>query len=127
MDRQKIGKDAEQDALTFIQQQGLKLVTANYRCRAGEIDLIARDLKTLVFIEVRARSHQQWGGASASVDQRKQRKIIKTAAHFLSSHSAYRNTPCRFDVIAFERMPHSGTGDSCPVWYKDAFRPEATF
>ena len=127
MDRQMIGKDAEQKALKFIEQQGLNIITTNYHCRLGEIDLIARDKKTLVFIEVRARSHQQWGGASASVDSRKQRKIIKAAAHFLSKHQAYRDSACRFDVIAFEAKPHSGTGDSCPVWYKDAFRPEATF
>lgn len=127
MDRQLIGKEAEQKALNYIRQQGLKLVTANYHCRLGEIDQIAKEKKTLVFIEVRARSHQQWGGASASVDLRKQRKIAKAAAHFLSTHREYRNTSCRFDVIAFETKPHTDTGDSCPVWYKDAFRPEATF
>lgn len=127
MDRRKIGKDAEQQALIYIQQQGLKMIDRNFNCRLGEIDLIAQERDTLVFIEVRARSHQQWGGASASVDYRKQRKICKAAAYYLSKHPRFQHRPCRFDVIAFDNLADGNTGDSCPVWYKDAFRPESTF
>lgn len=127
MDRQKIGKDAEQQAQKYLRQQGLRIVETNFHCRFGEIDIIALEQSTLVFIEVRARRHQGWGGASASVDLRKQRKISKAAAFFLTGNNRFHQWPCRFDVIAYENPKCSNSGDSCPVWYKDAFRPESTF
>ena len=127
MDRQQIGKDAEKKALAYLKKQKLKLINHNFSCRFGEIDLIMTDHEQLVFIEVRQRSHAHWGGASHSVDKRKQQKLIKTAAYFLSRNSRYNNTTCRFDVIAFEANTSDRSGDSCPIWYKDAFRPEATF
>ena len=127
MDRTRIGKDAEQQALYYLKHQGLQLVTSNYLCRFGEIDLIMLDNRQLVFIEVRSRSHRHWGGATASVDQRKQRKLIKAAGLFLSQQQQFSHSPCRFDVIAFESDSSNSSGDSCPIWYKDAFRPEATF
>lgn len=127
MDRQQIGKDAEQRALRYLKQQGLKLVKQNFHCRFGEIDLIMRDRDQLVFVEVRSRRYQQWGGAGLSVDFRKQKKLIKTASYFLSQQKSSNLPICRFDVIAFEANQDHGSGDSRPVWYKDAFRPEATF
>ena len=127
MDRQKIGKDAEQNALNYLKKQGLKLIEKNYRCRFGEIDLIMSHNNHLVFVEVRSRRHQQWGGASSSVDYHKQKKLIKTAGYFLSQQKSSNLPICRFDVVAFEANKDNGSGDSCPIWYKDAFRPEATF
>ena len=127
MDRIRIGKDAEQQALHYLWHQGLQLITQNYLCRFGEIDLIMLDNRQLVFVEVRSRSHSHWGGATASVDPRKQRKLIKAAGLFLSQQQQFSNLPCRFDVIAFESDKGISSGDSCPIWYKDAFRPEATF
>ncbi|MDO6562875.1 YraN family protein [Amphritea sp. 1_MG-2023] len=127
MDRQQIGKDAEQKALQYLKKQGMKLIDKNFHCRFGEIDLIMRDRDQLVFVEVRSRRHRQWGGASLSVDFRKQKKLIKTASYFLSQQKGSNLPICRFDVIAFEANQDNGSGDSCPVWYKDAFRPEATF
>ncbi|WP_299200275.1 YraN family protein [uncultured Amphritea sp.] len=127
MDRQQIGKDAEQKALSYLKQQGLKLISKNFHCRFGEIDLIMQDSEQLVFIEVRSRRHSNWGGAVLSVDFRKQKKLIKTASYYLSQQKSSNLPVCRFDVIAFEAKQDNGSGDSCPVWYKDAFRPEATF
>lgn len=127
MDRQQHGKDAEAAALKYLRQQGLKPLHQNYHCRSGEIDLIMLDRGCLVFIEVRSRSHKSWGGASASVDNNKQRKLIKTAQHFLSQNHGFSDVVCRFDVVAYEGCFTGSTGDSCPMWYKDAFRPEATF
>jgi len=127
MDRQQIGRDAEQRALNYLKQKGLKLISRNYHCRFGEIDLIMQDGGQLVFIEVRSRRHTHWGGAGLSVDFRKQKKLIKTASYFLSQQKSSNLPVCRFDVIAFEANRENGSGDSCPIWYKDAFRPEATF
>ncbi|MBR9867876.1 YraN family protein [uncultured Amphritea sp.] len=127
MDRQQIGRDAEQRALNYLIQKGLKLINRNYHCRFGEIDLIMQDKEQLVFIEVRSRRHSHWGGAGLSVDFRKQKKLIKTASYFLSQQKSSNLPVCRFDVIAFEANKDNGSGDSCPIWYKDAFRPEATF
>lgn len=118
MDRKQRGKDAENIAWHWLIKQGLKPVQRNYLCKVGEIDLILVHQDTLVFTEVRMRTHTLYGGAVQSVTTAKQRKIIKAAQHFLMTHQHYQNYPCRFDVVAFE----SSGGDSHPVWYKDAFR-----
>jgi len=73
------GVVAEKKALTYLLDQGLTLLHQNYYCRFGEIDLIMLDQDTLVFIEVRYRNNNKFGGALASINQTKQRKIIKTA------------------------------------------------
>ncbi len=112
------GRQAEAMALQLLQKSQLKLLTANYSCRFGEIDLIMLDQSTLVFIEVRARSSLKFGGAAASVDRKKQQKIITTARHFLLCNSKYKLATCRFDVVALE----TSSAESAPVWYKDAFR-----
>lgn len=116
MDRQQIGKDAETDAEQYLIHQGLKPICRNYHCRWGEIDLIMSDGPELVFIEVRKRRYQHYGGASESVDRRKQQKLIRTAECYLQT---LRQHPrCRFDVVAFE-----GNATTVqPLWYKDAFR-----
>lgn len=116
MDRQQIGKDAEQLAERFLRRQGLKPLTRNFHCRWGEIDLIMRDGAELVFIEVRKRIHARYGGAIESVDYRKQKKLIRTAQFYLQKLPI--EPVCRFDVIAFEGK--AATDD--PLWYKDAFR-----
>ena len=88
-------------AATHLAQKGLTLLEQNYNSRFGEIDLIMRDQNTLVFIEVRQRSSNRFGDALASVDQRKQQKIILTAQHYLSTHPD--DSPCRFDVVALDK------------------------
>jgi len=108
------GSQAEQRAATFLEQQGLVIRAKNYRCKAGEIDLIMQQADTLVFVEVRLRSHRQFANAAESVTLAKQRKIIKTAQFYLQQHQLTDKINCRFDVIAF--------GDnSIPEWIKNAF------
>ena len=99
-ERQQTGTKAENDALIFLQGQGLIPVTRNFRCRLGEIDLIMQDGNTLVFIEVRKRKNRLYGGAAASITPAKQQKIIKTAYFYLQR---YKTLPaCRFDVVAWD-------------------------
>ena len=101
------GDDFETRSAALLRDYGLRVVARNFRCRAGEIDLVATDEHRLVFVEVRARRHRSHGGAVASVDRRKQCKIARCAAFFLSRHPEWRHLPCRFDVIAWEpSMPH---------------------
>jgi putative endonuclease len=95
-----IGAQAEQWAARHLQQQGLKPITNNYRCRFGEIDLIMQDGPSLVFIEVRLRRNADFGGAAASIDNRKQQRIIRTAQQYLSGLDHI--PPCRFDVVLMD-------------------------
>ncbi|KAA3649146.1 MAG: YraN family protein [Proteobacteria bacterium] len=90
----------ERMAATYLQDRGLSLVTSNFRCKAGEVDLIMEDDKTLVFVEVRYRRYQQWGGAEQSVTVAKQQRICKAAAAYLQSKQLTNQRYCRFDVVA---------------------------
>lgn len=108
------GKAAEQHAATFLQQQKLVLLESNYRCRFGEIDLIMREDDTIVFVEVRMRSSDQFGGAAASITTAKQAKLIRTARHYLASQND--DFPCRFDVVLI-----SGTRGNDIEWIQNAF------
>jgi putative endonuclease len=95
-----LGRDAEARALTFLLQQGLTLIEKNFRCRAGEIDLIMRDADMLVFIEVRSRKDRRFGGAAASVGPVKQQRLWRSAAFYLLR---FRKPPvCRFDLVAID-------------------------
>ncbi len=102
-----LGSEAEDLALRYLQQRGLRLVERNYRvaagpsARAGEVDLILRDKDgTLVFVEVRARADLRHGGAAASVTPAKQRRLIYAAQHYLLTMAT--PPPCRFDVLAID-------------------------
>lgn len=94
------GLQAEQWAVQHLQQQGLKLVAQNYRSRFGEIDIIMQDKDVLVFVEVRLRRNGNFGGAAASIDTRKQQRIIHTAQHYLGSLKS--TPPCRFDAVLID-------------------------
>ncbi|MEA3412739.1 MAG: YraN family protein [Pseudomonadota bacterium] len=91
------GALAEQWACEYLQRRGLKLLGRNYRCRMGEIDIIMRDAETVVFVEVRFRSHPGFGGALASIDARKQSRILAAASHYLQRHEL--RCPTRIDVV----------------------------
>ena len=97
----QVGDAAEDEALLYLQQQGLRLITRNYRTPGrggGEIDLIMRDRDaTLVFVEVRRRKSSVHGSAAASVGRVKQRRVILAAQHYLLNLRSL--PPCRFDVI----------------------------
>jgi putative endonuclease len=111
----RVGDAAEELALQYLQEQGLRLLVRNYRTPGrggGEIDLIMRAPDTtLVFVEVRSRKNSKYGGALASVSLTKQRRIVFAAQHYLLRWS--KMPPCRFDVLALE-------GQSIN-WYKGAF------
>lgn len=100
--RKLSGSNAEQAALKHLQAQGLRLIARNYRCRAGEIDLVMLEGKTLALIEVRFRTSTYFGGAAASVTSRKQRRLILAAKHLLVSRAELRKFPARFDVVAVD-------------------------
>lgn len=100
--KKNTGRDAENQAAKWLTSQGLALVERNFHCRQGEIDLIMLDRDTLVFTEVRWRKHQSYGGALASVDHHKQRRLINAAQHFLARHPEHHHRPCRFDVLGME-------------------------
>jgi len=108
------GAQAERWAAEYLQQQGLKPVTQNYRSRCGEIDLIMQDGVTLVFVEVRQRSSARFGGAAASIDHHKQQRLIRTAQHYLANLN--RIPPCRFDVVLMD----DANGRNAE-WLKNAF------
>jgi putative endonuclease len=107
------GEEAEELAARFLSQRGLAIVARNYRTRLGEVDLVARDGATLVFVEVRARSWSAFGGAAGSVDARKQRRIVAAARHYLARLGA--EPTCRFDVLTIQ----GPRGE--PAWIRGAF------
>lgn len=109
------GAQAENQAEKFLQQQGLVLQQKNFRCKAGEIDLIMRDQQYLVFIEVRLRSNRHFSSAVESVTWQKQQKITRAAQIYLLKHNLLDKVRCRFDVVTFDHL--SGQ----PQWIKDAF------
>ena len=117
-----IGSRWEKLALEHLSSSGLKLITRNFRCRLGEIDLVMQDLDCLVFVEVRYRKANRFASAACSVDSHKQRKLVRAAAVFLSRHPQYCEQAVRFDVVAFDAVPN----ERCTLqWLQDAFRPEA--
>ena len=109
------GRRAEERAAQHLEARGLRVVGRNFRCRGGEIDLVCRDGKVLVFVEVRLRRNASFGGAAASVTPTKQRRIILAAQHFLTAN-ALTDDDCRFDCILL-----SGTSSNDIEWLRDAF------
>ena len=108
------GSDAEQRAAIFLQQQKLTLLEKNYRCRFGEIDLIMREGNTVVFVEVRMRSNDRFGGAAASITAAKRLKLTRAARHYLAEHEG--DFPCRFDAVLI-----SGNRENEIEWIRNAF------
>jgi len=100
--RARSGIDAEALAGRFLEAQGLTIVARNYRVRRGEIDLIARDGATLVFVEVRLRSSARFGGAAESITAAKRARLVAAAQAYLLGQ---RGDPaCRFDAILLDRL-----------------------
>jgi putative endonuclease len=118
-DRKEAGGAGEAAALKELQARGLKLLLRNHRCRQGEIDLVMLDGTTLALIEVRFRSDGAYGGAAASVDTRKQRRLITAARHLLMTRADLRRYRARFDVVA---LSPSSSRELQFEWIKDAFR-----
>jgi len=113
------GADCEFLAAQFLEQHGLQVLARNLRCKAGELDLVCRDGDVLAIVEVRQRQRDDYGGALASVNVSKQRKIIRAARYFLENRAVLRSYTLRFDVVAVQGMPR---GAHHIRWIKDAFR-----
>jgi len=94
------GQLLEEKAAHFLKDQGLRIYMRNFRCKLGELDIIALDGDTVVFIEVRYRASTAFGGPLASITASKQQKLIRTAQYFLQGKRVFHNASCRFDVIA---------------------------
>jgi putative endonuclease len=116
--RQTSGRIAEQQARQHLEQQGLRLLAQNWACRVGELDLVMQDGDTVVFVEVRYRSHIGWGGALESIDARKRNKVSAAAQYFLQQQPHWAKHPCRFDVVA---MSASEQPSQRLNWIKNAF------
>ena len=113
--RQQVGTGAEQRAAEFLQKAGFQILLRNYRCRTGELDIVARDSRMLIIAEVRLRSSEQFGGAAASITWRKQRRIVRASQHLLKVHREYSALPVRFDVLIVHQ-------DARPIdWLQGAF------
>lgn len=100
MNKREVGERYEALAADYLRRQGYRIVEKNYRCRSGEIDLIARDREYLVFVEVKYRADSACGSPLEAVDLRKQRKLIRAAQFYLLAHGYGTEVNCRFDVVA---------------------------
>ncbi|MFD2165128.1 YraN family protein [Thalassotalea euphylliae] len=112
------GQTTEQLALTHLQSSGLKLIEQNKHFKCGELDLVCKDGDCYVFVEVKYRKSNQYGGAATAVSASKQQKVKNSASLYLQQLGLNEyNTPCRFDVVALE-------GDLAQpqiTWLKNAF------
>lgn len=97
-----VGREKEQFAAEYLRQNGCEIVERNYQIAGGEIDIIAWDGTYLLFVEVKYRSSDVAGYAAEAVGYRKQRRIYRTAEHYMRKNHILPDFPCRFDVIAIE-------------------------
>lgn len=100
INKREEGSYWEERAASYLTGQGLRILERNFRCRIGEIDLIAREGKTLVFLEVKYRRDLKSGSPEEAVSRTKQRRICRSADYYRMLHGVPEDAPCRFDVIA---------------------------
>ena len=103
-DRQETGKRGEQIARKCLEEKGYTILTTNFRCRVGEIDIIAKDKHIVVFVEVRTITSNKYGPAYNTVTYPKQRQVKRAALFYISKHNLV-NTQFRFDVIGITLNP----------------------
>jgi putative endonuclease len=106
--RQAVGKAGEEAAVRYLRQHGYRILERNFRCRFGEIDLVAQDGRMLAFVEVKTRRSHTYGPAAAAVTRQKQRHLIKASKAYLI-HRKRAGEPCRFDVVTIDmdgEQPH---------------------
>jgi putative endonuclease len=132
-DRGELGRSAEDLAVTHLETSGVQILLRNFRRRTGELDIIALQGSTLLVIEVRLRSRADYGGAAASVDAIKQRKIIRTTEQLLQTHRALARWPVRFDVVVVTPTSSGPTSPGAPLersgtwqveWIRHAFQSQ---
>jgi putative endonuclease len=116
MQRQLLGKVSEDRAAAELERRGYAILARRYRTRHGEIDIVARDGETVVFVEVKAKETAEFGTAAEAVTVRKQRRVISMAVDFLG-RNRLTSHPCRFDVVTID-----GVGDNAVLtYYRGAF------
>lgn len=108
------GDEKERLAEEFLSTKGFELIERNFNCKSGEVDLIMKDGEYLVFIEVRYRENNDFGGALESITAGKQRKLRRAAEFYLLQQFGNTPPPCRFDVVGIE-------GENELEWIKNAF------
>lgn len=96
-----LGKEAEAAAERFLRQKGFRILDRNVRVGRGELDIVARVGETLIFVEVKARRTDHYGGVSHAVTARKEQQLIQLAARYLARRRL-DNQPCRFDVLFYD-------------------------
>ena len=120
MDHRKLGRRGEWVALLLLLLKGYRLRDRNWRGAGGELDLVVERRREIVFVEVKARSTDLYGGAVGAVNARKQKNLTRVSSAYLSRFSLW-DRPCRFDIITVERK------SGFPFWsirhYKNAFSP----
>ena len=116
MQRQALGKQGEDRAVAELARRGYAVLARRYRTRHGEIDIVARDGETIVFVEVKAKETAECGTAAEAVTVRKQRKVVSMAVDYLA-RNRLTSKPCRFDVVAID-----GAGEQAILtYYRGAF------
>ncbi len=98
--KRQVGTEHEMQVAETLRQNGWQILAQNFRCRFGEIDLIAKEGNTICFLEVKYRQADQFGDPAQAVDHRKQKRISNAASYYLYSKHIPSDTPCRFDVAA---------------------------
>lgn len=119
MNSHSIGAQSELLAKDFLSQQGLTFVAQNYRCPQGEIDLIFKDAKQWVFVEVKNRKNSLFGSPAEWVTKSKQRKLILAAQHYIACHKISSRDAMRFDVVGITQLNAQRI-----EWFKNAFMCE---
>jgi putative endonuclease len=99
--RVTLGKTGEDLACRELERRGYAIIARRHRCRGGELDIVARDGATLVFVEVKARDSHAFGDAAEAVTWQKQRRIIRLASEYVMRHH-FNDSPCRFDVVSIQ-------------------------
>lgn len=107
------GSDAERQARNYLEARGLRTLCTNFRCRAGELDLIMLDKGCLAIVEVRYRRRTGHGGSLASVTRAKQQRIVLATRYFVQRYRQWSQFPLRFDVVALSGPPDKLTVDWC--------------
>lgn len=115
----KTGAEYERIAGKYLEEHGYEILTYNYRCRMGEIDIVAREGGYLVFCEVKYRTRADRGMPEEAVNFRKQRMISKCALHYLTEHHCV-GMACRFDVVAILGISE-GSAEETILLYRNAF------
>lgn len=116
--KQRAGDAAEEAASRYLAANGCRIVARNVHYRSGELDIVAEHAGTLVFVEVRMRGRSDYGGAAASVDFFKRRRLVRAAQQYLAQTFAGRTRrqlpPCRFDVVTAD-------ANGVSEWIRNAF------